>query len=124
MTNDITSAATSIGPRASCRRCSERRRALGSALCVECSRCEEAVEYLAHAGHGVHTVRVGHMSTRLSTEQVTRIDRLVSLVGERSTFAITRSAVLRRVIERGLAVVEQELGLDAAPASPEESTYG
>lgn len=80
---------------------------------------------LAHNVHAGHTVDVGHMSTRLSSELIARIDRLVSTVGERATFATTRSAVLRRVIERGLGVVEQEFGIADSPpvgSSSERST--
>lgn len=82
-------------------------------------------DVLAHAVHAGHTVHVVHVTARLSDEQIAKIDRIVSVVGKRATFATTRSAVLRRVIERGLAVVERELGLaDSAPvgSSSERST--
>lgn len=77
----------------------------------------DVVAALAHRVHCVHIGDVAHVSARLSAEQIDRIDRLVSVVGQRATVETTRSAVLRRVVELGVHALEQELGLVEPPTS-------
>lgn len=90
----------------------ERRRRREPPLCAACGLHQDLSDDLAHRVHCVHIGDVGHVSARLSAEQIDRVDRLVSVVGQRATIETTRSAVLRRVVELGVHALERELGLD------------
>jgi hypothetical protein len=52
---------------------------------------------------------------RLSTEQLDRLDALALLLKERAAGArVTRSEIVRIALDRGMAVLEAELGATAA----------
>lgn len=80
---------------------------------------------IADAVGDVHTIHMSHVSVRIGEQHRARLEAIVAAATQRSTMPISISLVLRRVIERGLAVVEHEFGLDGdGQAQDDEVVYG
>lgn len=81
---------------------------------------------IADAAGDVHTIRMSHVSVRIGEQHRARLEAIATAATQRSTMPISTSLVLRRVIERGLAVVEHELGLvgPSTVSTCEEAGHG
>lgn len=103
-------------PRGVCGDCGAASSALR--LCAECGLHEESVHELARR---IHVVQAGEDGERRSEKLPTRTGRLAS-GGYRSTATVEaiRPVVIRRVVQLGLAAVEQELGLSELESIPAE----